>query len=456
MVKKRSICILTMFIVVASIITGCSSFESNELEKLRQENENLKKQLSEVLDSGSEESTVLPTETEESEDAQRETPRETENVECTDFQSLVFTGSGDDVITDINLPYGVYVANIKMESDAYNSIKFYTDVDDYELLVSAGSPYYGTTLVKGSKYCEVNGGIFEVKSNGNWSIQIDELSGRTTTNLTGSGDVVTGLFGGSGKMETITICMNSDSYHSVKLFEYGDSEDYLDYDLLVSDSGEYIGKCLVNTKEGEQYFFTVESEGNWSIDFGHGVEETKYEISNETIVTESFSNIESEDKSDSVDLGDGGEFLSETSLYIDRFNNLYKDGITEGTTGQDLLEYQEEDGRVFYPVKDWITIVVSPTVENNSVDHISLRFDPVGRKGPWILDVMVMSEYLLQAVYTDIDGDDASDVTTYYEEALYDGKWNWPGKDEEGRYIKNGINCDLYRAVDSLIFVVTP
>lgn len=151
------------------------------------------------------------------------------------------------------------------------------------------------------------------------------------------------------------------------------------------------------------------------------------------------------------------EYFAEVCHLINQFNDYYWEETNhEEIDEQGLTDYlEDESGRIFYPVKEWITFITYPDADMSSVEKTVLRFNPSGRKGLWILDVMIASECLLQTAYPDIDYDDAAAVTAYYEDELYDGDWNWPMQDQEGRYEKDGINCDLYRVINSLFFSVT-
>lgn len=455
--KRRIKSLLTIFIIT-TIIAGCSTSEYSELEKLRQENELLKTQLSEVTDI---EKQVLPSYVVDSTVNQSESDIEIQDkiatVQTDSFEKIIFEGSGDDVITDVNLPEGIFISTIKIDSEEYCSVRYHMD-DESELLVNDSGPYYGVSLIKNYKYGEVSGGILEVQSKGAWSIEIDLLSGEATSNLVGSGDVVTGLFAGSGKKEIALIDMKSDSYHSVRMYEYTNLDNRIFSELLVNDSGVYNGKCLVDTKEDSLYFFVVESEGEWSIDLGRGDEVTEYNNSYVLPSAESDTVIEEDtSKTNSAVLAENSAYLSEVCHLINKFNGYYFEEKNHKIINeQGLADYIDEYENIYYPVAEWITLVIHPSTDNSTIEDAALRFDPVGRKGAWILDVMTTSKCLLQAAYPDIDSKDASAVTIYYEDTLYDGSWNWPSMNGKGRYTKNGINCDLYRAINSLIFKVVP
>lgn len=180
---------------------------------------------------------------------------------------IEYSGTGDKIISNVDIPSGEYVANITFNSSRYHSVKFYygNDKYDYELLVNdSGKPYKGTTLLKDGFIESVNNGMFEINAQGSWTIKVEKLSGIATFPITGNGDTVTGVFEGSGSREIFNIKFNSSRYHAVRIFKYNGSK--YDYELLVNDSGKpYNGQVMASTIKGAKYFFVVEGEGDWSI-----------------------------------------------------------------------------------------------------------------------------------------------------------------------------------------------
>lgn len=180
---------------------------------------------------------------------------------------IEFSGSGDKIISNVNIPRGEYVAKITVNSTRHYAVKFYYGSSDYdyELLVNnSGKAYSGTTFLKGGTIDAVNNGMFEINAQGPWTIKVEKLIGTATFPITGNGDMVTGLFEGTGSREVFNIKYNSSRHHAVKIYKYNGSE--YDYELLVNDSGKpYSGQVMAPTERGAKYFFVVEGEGNWSI-----------------------------------------------------------------------------------------------------------------------------------------------------------------------------------------------
>lgn len=223
----------------------------------------------------------LPTETDNPFPVASDEPSESVEVETPapiePFDPLSYSGSGDKIITDIDLPNGIFISKIEIDSTSHYAVKFHHD-DTYELLVNnSKEPYSGVTLIKDSEIASISGGMLEITSDGDWNITIDRLSGETTKNITGHGDKVTGFFPGSGKKEVVTLDIDSTAHYSIQLFEYNATENTLTYDLLVNDSKEpYHGEKIADLKDGLEYFFVVDSEGDWSIDFGVDDDITQY------------------------------------------------------------------------------------------------------------------------------------------------------------------------------------
>lgn len=164
---------------------------------------------------------------------------------------------------------------------------------------------------------------------------------------------------------------------------------------------------------------------------------------------------ETEDSNQSSD--ESYAFITSITEWACRYNEkCSEEQNDESIDTQNIASYIDDSGIFRYPIADWITLIIYPAEDTGAIKTVSLRFDPTGRKGAWILQVFSFSELLLEVTYPNIDNNQANAVTTYYEDTLYSGSWNWPEKGTVGVYAKNGIACDLYRAINSLIFVVTP
>lgn len=180
---------------------------------------------------------------------------------------IEYSGYGDKIISNVNIPNGEYIAKITINSTRHHSVKFYygSNEYDYELLVNdSGKNYSGTTFLKGGNTDAVVNGMFEINAEGSWTIKVEKLSGTATFPLSGNGDTVSGLFDGTGSREIFNITYNSTRHHAVKIYKYNGSK--YDYELLVNDSGKaYNGQVMAPTEKGSKYFFVIEGEGDWTI-----------------------------------------------------------------------------------------------------------------------------------------------------------------------------------------------
>lgn len=151
-----------------------------------------------------------------------------------------------------------------------------------------------------------------------------------------------------------------------------------------------------------------------------------------------------------------GFFIS-VNEWVSMFNDLCNDEMPyEPIEVADFENHLDNDGIFRYSMADWITLVIYPNNESSAIESISVRYNPAGQKGPWILRVFSLNEFLLEVTYPSIDSTQADAVSTYYEDTLYSGSWNWPEKGNKGLYDKNGITCDIYRTFDSLVFDIIP
>lgn len=150
------------------------------------------------------------------------------------------------------------------------------------------------------------------------------------------------------------------------------------------------------------------------------------------------------------------DFTASVADWVTRYNEKCGDAWgADPIDSQTIPSYIDESDIFRYPITDWITLIIYPA-EDATIEKVSLRFDPAGQKGAWIMRVFSLNELVLEVTYPNIDSDQANAVTAYYEDTLYSGSWNWPEQGTKGKYTKDGLDCDLYRAIDSLIFVVIP
>lgn len=188
------------------------------------------------------------------------------------IKPVTFTGTGNSVVTDVNIPKGVYKVSGTNNStsnfiaDAYNS-----EGDDIAGLVNELRTYYGSRLFTE----EVMNGYIEVMAKGPWSITFEAIPDGGTSNICGSGNRVTPWFKlKDGALVVKATLTGGDSNFIVDVYDTSGN----DVGCVINEigSGEYTG-LFKNGKEGELYCLEVMAEGDWTIDFGLGDEVTYVE-----------------------------------------------------------------------------------------------------------------------------------------------------------------------------------
>ena len=176
---------------------------------------------------------------------------------------IEFSGSGDKIISNVNIPRGVYKA-VLSNSGAHNFIVelHKDDNDSYgDLLANEIGSYNGSVVIRDGETTPIVGGMLEIKSSGKWNIKFEQVSGTIQgKSVSGSGDVVTGWFKGDGKRQVVTLTNKGAHNFIVEVYdEYGNS------DLLANEIGSYNGQVTFVSNDSSKYYFSVISSGNWTI-----------------------------------------------------------------------------------------------------------------------------------------------------------------------------------------------
>lgn len=190
----------------------------------------------------------------------------------------VFTGSGDSVITGIELGAGDYYAEFMHKGSRNFIAKLYYGEKSYEYMalankvgVCTGQVYLDDVRSAGG----ISDGWLEVKADGDWIIKIKRVSGTTTTNVSGTGQIVTGIFTATQNRTIFTLTHDGDRNFIVKVWEVGGKS--YDYEVLTNEIGNYSGQVVETLTAGKNYFFEVNADGNWTIDLGQGDPVTNYQ-----------------------------------------------------------------------------------------------------------------------------------------------------------------------------------
>lgn len=204
--------------------------------------------------------TVAPTEipTEPPTERSTETPTEAPTVAQIDNPTSTggwsAQGSGDYVAEGLKVE-GYAVLTINYYGEGNFSVVSYENGDDYDdLLVNEIGNYSGQVLID-------RGGTFdlEITADGEWTIQTSGLSIDDSTVFSGNGDFVTGITTHDGGNWEIA----NDGDSNFTVIQYGVKSGYMD--LLVNEIGSYSGTVKCQKADGDNIFFAIKSNGNWTL-----------------------------------------------------------------------------------------------------------------------------------------------------------------------------------------------
>lgn len=263
---------------------------------------------------------------------------------------IVFYGHGDDVVSDVDVPAGLYKVICSSYADCYFSVISYDQNGDYqELHANVSDIYTGETLYRDGGTTATEDWSFVVQSEGDWAVSIVPIEGDITSNIKGHGDVVTGFFTGD-KFCTIKITHTGDDYFGMQL--YDNTGDYLE--LLANTSDDYSGKTTYKLESGKKYFLVVMSEEtDWSVDFG--IDDTLTIVKPQSISAQSGGSTVTEDTEDTKPAEP--ETKPETKP------------DTSETTGKKAWTASD-----VYTISEYIIQYVSPAAQN-AVDNANKYFN---------------------------------------------------------------------------------
>jgi hypothetical protein len=170
---------------------------------------------------------------------------------------IVLTGSGDDVVKIDKLQKPQAVLHIVgNEDDRYFSVTAYYEDESSDLLVNTGDPFDGLVPIGlyGSYLT-----MFEVKANGDWQIEINDLNTLpeypASKKITGVGST---MFRIQPDNDVLKIIGNEDDrYFSVDVYQTGGGSE-----LLVNTGDPYEGKVRFPQ---DAYLMVIEATGEWTI-----------------------------------------------------------------------------------------------------------------------------------------------------------------------------------------------
>lgn len=218
-------------------------------------------------------------------------------------EQIVFEGTGDKIIQNVNIPAGVWYSEYYHNGSRNFSTKLYygQKSTDYRSVGHGVGKTSGQTMIY-YKTFPITDGIIEVKGDGDWAIKFTRVSGSTTTNISGQGDTVTGVFTATTTRAIAKFSYTGKSNYRFDLYEYVNSTS-CDNRILEHGIDSNTGEAIVNMKVGSKYFFEIncDDDGEWSFDLGLGDSLTKYgKVSIPTSKTTNSSNSKASTSSSST------------------------------------------------------------------------------------------------------------------------------------------------------------
>ncbi len=171
-----------------------------------------------------------------------------------EFHELI-SGKGDDVVNKIGLKEGNYKIHIVFSGKNYKKITVnLIDKDNIsnELLDTYGE-YDGTVLLSSKGK---NPYTIEVLAEGTWSIQIENIETSNAGEFSGKGDTITSEFKGPSGTWEFTHDGKSEFKVTLHIGEKVTE--------LLDTHGKYNGRANVKIPEGENAFFEIIADGNWT------------------------------------------------------------------------------------------------------------------------------------------------------------------------------------------------
>lgn len=178
-------------------------------------------------------------------------------------EPIEFSGTGDTVLSDLPIPQGSYKVHFTNTGSSNFIIHAYTAAGDKtnwmnEIGPFSGDIYTNTNLEKG---------LIEIKSNGDWTIKFEDILDGGTSNIQGTGYCLTPYF--TLKEGTLTVDISNTNARS-NFISYLYDENGNKYSLT-NEIGDYSGQKVFNKgRAGTKYCLWVRSDGVWSFDFGIG------------------------------------------------------------------------------------------------------------------------------------------------------------------------------------------
>lgn len=176
--------------------------------------------------------------------------------------SYEYEGDGNAVIDGLSMPPVPYEAHvISADEDGYFGLIWKNTAGERKVLVNRAGAYDGSVAVGTGG----DGVSLEVLSTGHWKITVTPVLTVTTPTQSGAGNMVSGLFPGDNKRHNV-YCVNwaDKGNFIVWLHDAADQSKK----LLANGAGTYgKNKGNVYLDASHLYYLSVQSEGNWLVEF---------------------------------------------------------------------------------------------------------------------------------------------------------------------------------------------
>lgn len=176
--------------------------------------------------------------------------------------SYEYEGNGSTVIYGLYMspvPYEVHA--VSEDTEGYFGLTYSNTAGDRKVLVNRAGAYDGSvTIGKGTE-----GTTFEVLATGHWKITMTPVLETATPTQSGAGSQVSGCFRGDNKIHNV-YCANWADRGNFIVWLY-DVDDH-SKKLLANGAGTYgKNKGNVYLDASHSYYISVESGGNWLVEF---------------------------------------------------------------------------------------------------------------------------------------------------------------------------------------------
>ncbi|MDY3304441.1 MAG: S-layer homology domain-containing protein [Clostridia bacterium] len=189
---------------------------------------------------------------------------------CKEYISepIVFSGTGDKIITGINLSEGLYKVSMSYNGKSnFIVVPYDGDGDRQSSWANEIGSYNGSTIFNES----LTNGYIEVKASGTWTISINNITQTGTANLSGNGDCVSPFFELPKGAQVVKLNYDGDSNFIVVVYDNTGRR----YSSLANEIGSYSGETIFNYGDPSKKFcIEVVANGEWSVDFGTTNEKT--------------------------------------------------------------------------------------------------------------------------------------------------------------------------------------